>query len=350
MSCRTLLLLVTALPGLAAQTPSDTQKLIAELANDDRWLAAVHGLSAMRATVVPALLAHINERLPFGPEDRSCLMAIYTLGKLGDEAATAARPLLAHLIDADGSLQKQLIWALGEVGPAAAATDAELLDELIRQRPQPGPTHQEWSIARCRIALGINPSAEQLTQFFAKEELGYHVAVADFLLRDTTPLKGENRERLLGLFRRVLATHTQLDPEVPQEVEFRLSFAQEAIAVLNGMDRSVHELARAVAARLPDTKERLPAWMLLVGHFDPDVRLDAVRALGGSGDRQALLALRVALEDGNPAVRREAITALGMLGPLAKDAEDKLRDLATSEDKQVAARAAASLRAVQKKG
>lgn len=43
---------------------------------------------------------------------------------------------------------------------------------------------------------------------------------------------------------------------------------------------------------------------------DPDVRLAAARCLGGVGDRRAVAALGVLLEDPNPAMQHRAVTAL----------------------------------------
>jgi HEAT repeat protein len=73
-----------------------------------------------------------------------------------------------------------------------------------------------------------------------------------------------------------------------------------------------------------------------------------MRDLGASDNARALLALRLGIADGTPAVRREAITALGMLGALATAAVAWLEPLQSDADPQIAARAAASLRAIHR--
>ncbi len=59
--------------------------------------------------------------------------------------------------------------------------------------------------------------------------------------------------------------------------------------------------------------------------------------------------LRKALKDKDQAVVREAITALGMIGPAAKDAIPTLEKLAEHADPQIAERAKAALRPVRGK-
>ncbi len=60
--------------------------------------------------------------------------------------------------------------------------------------------------------------------------------------------------------------------------------------------------------------------------------------------------LVAALGDSDVVVAREAITALGMIGPAAKDAIPTLERLAEHEDRQIAERAKAALRQVRVHG
>lgn len=351
MPCRPLAVAFLFVTALLGQQPADPiPKLLLDLGDDGRCLTAVRNLCALQADAVAPLLAFVQSRRDAGPEDRACLMAVYALGKLGDAGALAARPMLEHLRTATGSLQLQLLWAIGEVGPAAAASDPTLQESLRERRPQPGTAHQEWAIACRRIDLGLQPRAEQLDLLANAEDLGGLTALADHLLRDPRPLQGEARDSLLQLFRRVLAEHTCLVPGQPYQGGFQLAPAQKAVAVDNGMERAVRELARAVVARVPDAPERVAASVLLTAHFDPDVRFQAMRGLGAGNDALALAGLRVGLLDSQPLVRCEAVTALGMLGPLATEATHALETLADGDDKQLAGRATASLRAIRKKG
>src|SRR5262249_31420001 len=123
MRSRALLSLAFALlaPCGAAQAPvaGATRTLLAELTDEHGALQAVRGLVAQGKAVVPLLLATVEERARIA-DDRACLMAVYAIAKLGDGGAAAARPLLRQLDTATGMLQRQLCWALGEIGPAAA--------------------------------------------------------------------------------------------------------------------------------------------------------------------------------------------------------------------------------------
>ena len=55
-----------------------------------------------------------------------------------------------------------------------------------------------------------------------------------------------------------------------------------------------------------------------------------------------------ALDDKNQAVVGQAVVALGMIGPKAKDAVPHLERLATSRDKGIAAMTRAALKQIQK--
>ena len=58
--------------------------------------------------------------------------------------------------------------------------------------------------------------------------------------------------------------------------------------------------------------------------------------------------LLLALWDEDIAVIREVVTALGMIGPEARDALPTLENLVEHEDRQIAARAKAALRRIRK--
>ncbi|HLQ37897.1 MAG TPA: hypothetical protein VK348_08855, partial [Planctomycetota bacterium] len=128
MLFRALLMLAAATTTVTAQSPPPTAEpkvLLLDLGDEERALPAVHSLCDLGEGAVPLLLAHVRERLPFGNDDRACLMAIFALARLGDQASAAARPLLEHAATASGMVERQLLWALGELGPQAAVADAE---------------------------------------------------------------------------------------------------------------------------------------------------------------------------------------------------------------------------------
>lgn len=88
---------------------------------------------------------------------------------------------------------------------------------------------------------------------------------------------------------------------------------------------------------------------LLIYHPDPKRRLGAAMALGRQASTGSAMADQVvwALTDADPRVVREAITALGMMGPEAAAVAPKLEPLLDHADRQIAARAKVALRQIQ---
>ncbi len=142
-------------------------------------------------------------------------------------------------------------------------------------------------------------------------------------------------------------------------------FGQEAIrslpklqSILNGaiMEKLPHgdlmrfKAARAMVAIGPDDPRSSIAYGYLAAHhYDPKMRAQsALAAASFSGQSEACIRYVIeAVSDSNPAVVREAITALGMIGPAAKDAIPTLEKLTEHEDKQIAERAKAALRQIR---
>ena len=77
--------------------------------------------------------------------------------------------------------------------------------------------------------------------------------------------------------------------------------------------------------------------------------MQATMALGARTEEavHAVPALIKVTDDSEAAVVREAITALGMIGPAAKEAIPTLEKLAEHDDRQIAERAKAALRQVR---
>src|SRR5262249_26337277 len=95
--------------------------------------------------------------------------------------------------------------------------------------------------------------------------------------------------------------------------------------------RVAMELARAVVMHAGDAPEGAAARAALIYHFDVEVRLQAVMQMGqnpGKEPSASVQALQESLGDGSVLVRREAVTALGMIGPPAADALPALQKLA----------------------
>ena len=98
----------------------------------------------------------------------------------------------------------------------------------------------------------------------------------------------------------------------------------------------------------PAAVESVPGHVRLLAHTDPVVRINALRALGGFGEAAApaALAMAKALRDRDAGVAHEAATMLGLLGAAAQPVKSDLIEASKSTDKQLAARAQASLRRI----
>ena len=115
-------------------------------------------------------------------------------------------------------------------------------------------------------------------------------------------------------------------------------------------DDMLLEIADVMIRLAPDDPIVVPAYAARLGaHFDRRVRIESAIAIGHFGEDSAAAVpdLVQATSDPIGAVVREAITALGMIGPAAKDAIPTLEALTEHEDPQPAARAKAALRQVR---
>ena len=95
----------------------------------------------------------------------------------------------------------------------------------------------------------------------------------------------------------------------------------------------------------------IPAYEHQLLHGGLEERRRAAMALGrrGADAKHAVPTLIRALQDEEPLVIREVITALSMIGPAAKDAIPALEKLIDHQDKQIAERAKAALRQIRGK-
>ena len=108
--------------------------------------------------------------------------------------------------------------------------------------------------------------------------------------------------------------------------------------------------AEAMIRMAPGEREALPAYGYVLSHGDVAARRAAVGALHRYAEAAVavLPELLGALLDEDQFVVREAITALGLIGPGAKDTIPDLEELTTNEDRQIAERARAALRQIRR--
>jgi HEAT repeat protein len=307
--------------------PRADAQLLLDLGDEERTVDAVRILTHRGAAGVTALMTAIADP-QFRADDRRLAVAVYALGRMGDEGAPAASLLLDELGNAQGGEVRNLYWALGEIGPKAEAAGGKVLERLRRLKAvRPGYDYQEWFFACRRIEIGLGLSVEQIAEFLTNGDMGERLAVAGFLCREKlgSPLP---RSDLLAAWTR-------------SEREWRMYG--------ESYKRVAMELARAVVLHAGDAPEATAARAALIYHFDVEVRLQAVMQMGqtpGKEPSASVKALQESLGDGSVHVRREAVTALGMIGPPAADALPALQKLTLDPDAQIRGRAAAAVRAM----
>lgn len=321
----------TAVRSQHGDAPRQTDaQLLQDLGSEERAIDAVRILARRGAPAVALLMAAIREPV-FRDDPRLLATAIYTLGKLGDVAAPAATLLLDELDRSRDDVLRNIYWALGELGPSAQAKGEDVLTRLRKLKPTPGWSHQEWSFACRRIELGFEMSEDTLRSLLQMQDQASLMAVAGQLCR-MAPGARIPGELLLETFTRM-------------ELQWR-QYGE-------GHKRVALELARAVTRHAASTPEATAARAILIYHFDLDIRLEAVMQMGqlpGKEPAATVQALLQSLEDGSLQVRREAVTALAMIGPPAWRAAAALEKFCLDPDVQLRGRATAALRAIGRPG
>ena len=166
---------------------------------------------------------------------------------------------------------------------------------------------------------------------------------------------GSARHLLPALREAVLGTHpttsARVDPATIAGLEYDGAGMPKLteVWVHNGVsiDQEVHSAAAAAMEKIApgDPIVAVAVAHRLVHHPDVGQRVDAAMVLGGFGTRGegVVPQLLQALGDGEERVVAEAITALGMIGPAARDAIAMLEKLSQHENPQIAERAKAAL-------
>ena len=115
--------------------------------------------------------------------------------------------------------------------------------------------------------------------------------------------------------------------------------------------RIAERIGDAILRIAPEASQAISVYAHRITKGDLSTRKDCALVLGrfGSEAAPAVPALVASLEWGRGALHAEVITALGMIGPAAKDAIPTLEKLTEHEDRQIAERAKAALRQVQRR-
>jgi len=232
------------------------------------------------------------------------LAAVQALGQLGDKAAPAVNPLVAHLDDP--ALQGSIIETLGHLGPAAAPAVPKLL-ELTKKGDQ--------RTTILPVLTGIGHGAKDALPMIYT---AIHDSAPDVRASAATALAAVETDDA-----KAIATI------VP------LARASESGKVRRAAAHAVAKYGPAAGAAVPG----------LISMLEKETeRGEAMRALKAIGvknvpDLMSMLAVR------DTRVRTFACQSLGDLGPDARDAAPKLREIA-EQDNAVRATATAALKKI----
>jgi HEAT repeat protein len=233
--------------------------------------------------------------------------------------ATAALPALAGRAQAD-ELVTELLLKLRDSEPAERAAASDALAEVA-----------------ARDAERVLPAlADALRDPVAKVRLHASEALLVAALADT-----RSAHAVAGLAPRLVERLTDVSPEVRAAAARALAAgyphtpgvaADALVKRLDDPSVEVRKEALGALGGLASPGQRVVAALLRTLRDDPTpaVRGEAARALGGlqANENAVVTALIAALSDADPFVVRQAVRALGKLGPAAFAAAEELERIA----------------------
>ncbi len=261
----------------AVAEDADVKTLIGKLSSADKQelLAAIDDLSAFGAdaqAAVPALIEVVG-----GEDSELAWHACRTLGAIGENAQAAVASLAKALGHDEAKVRAYAAFALGRIGTA----DLDVVDRLIETAFDKEELVRRASL---RALQRIDPPMEK-----------------------TLPLVLEVLEK--GDLSIIMPALHTLAEEGKSEVP-RLRKALEN-------ERARYWVCLVLAELGPDAAEAVSDLTAILDDEDPEVRLQAVLALGeiGKADKAALDAIvKLSQEDAYPPVRYAAVYALGKIG------------------------------------
>ena len=276
------------------------------------------------------------------------------LRRAGPEAAAAIVPLMTQLSEVEDSLIQELAWTLLALASyqspeekmeieLALATEArqrsdEAHDVLMDVQRIMGATKGFFVVGDVDGLRGIEQILFESPQYYA-------VGLLLALPRSDVTAEGVLAEDVLPLLHRLLTTGREN------------SAGMRTASDRAGNPRTVdlHAVIRRLAAEAivelaPKSPEAGAAFGYLVQcKPNPAEALRAIVTLGQAGHATGAVPylLEILEGDGDARLLAEVITALGMIGPSAKDAIPTLENLTEHRDPQIAERAKAALRQVR---
>ena len=306
--------------------PPPTADLIRLLADEDarvrRGAALAIGRVGLPDGVAP-LVGVLNDA---DPEVRQ--MAAFALGLLGDKSARD--PLVAALADTSPLVQGSAAEALGLLGDAAAADAVgRLATGIVASGALAAPPGENDDVRRDTPTAAFRLAIYALVRLKAYPELA------------TAVLDGNSQPRVRWW---------------PVAYALQRIDDKRALPALLSLTKDDNAYTRAFAVKgLGGLKDRtaVPALMPLLTSGARSVLIETIRALGRIGDASATDAVMRILRDTStdPQVRLEAVEALGGLHPPAgSPAADLLLDLLSDPSPPVRAAALRSTAALDPEG
>lgn len=347
---------------LAVGTPA--QEDVRSLAALQRSAAILYGSGEFAEA-----LAEVDRGLAVAPDDEKLLTlgAWCQLRRVEADAAHIGRAaawfaelrrgrelkdLGEHVILGIGRCQRELANVCPADQRRRLLEDAELsFSELIRRQEQ--LPHALRDRSEVRLALGDTEAAIEDASDYERSVSGICAGIEDRLRataledyrKDLRSRLARRRGDLDGV-RAMLALHRWANGD-RDEVRWLV----QALLSREAPPFDQPDVAELLVTVAPDDPRVLPALVFRLARArEAAARLAAAVALGELGEksRDAVPALVVATADPSGEVAREAITALGMIGPGAADAILTLQALAGSDDEPMRRRAAAALRQIQR--
>jgi HEAT repeat protein len=331
----------------AAQLAVDPARLAASLGTDPH---AATELLHLGAEAVPALMPYLQKKREWPPAEANEAFArtLQLLTDLGPAAGAAVDALVEALDTPNpGRNQAAIFTAIGSIGPwlPRRPTIAVTLGNRCDQGHYFGNPGFFPTISR--LAFDPNQDTSSLVQALGHPNGYIREFAAEALARKL------NQERPAAPAAKALGKQLReaLLADVPTQFNLTWTWNGQSAntgSSFDGADKVRSAISLALAMIEPNAKESVHGHIRLLTHTDPMVRTGALRALGGLGEAAApaVHAMVLAMSDREPGVAHEAATMLGLLGPAAKEAKDDLIQASKSPDKQLAARAQASLRRI----
>ena len=315
----------TAAEALVKMGPETVPALAKALQEEDfafRRVKIVSLLGKMGSKAVPALRAAVEDKQTWVRWN-----ATDVLGNIGPEAKGAAPALLKALRDADVVLRWKAAESLGNIGPQAEGAVSALTDAL----------EDDSGIARMQTASALGrmgPEAKQaipaLKKALQDRETVVRRIAAEVLRQIEGRPRGDNRAPSVGGGNAAVkeAVSAAIKGLGDKDAQVRMR-AASALSVM------VHRHKRLVEKAIPE---------LTVALQDEEmaVRRSAVSTLGMMGPELVPVLIR-ALEDESSRIRRETASALARMGPSAKEAIPSLTKALLDIDDGVRRSAAGAL-------